>query len=92
MRFNFNFVSCCIGKESYVDNGSFFLSFWNYRFIKRGIIILLVGIGLSFGPELFLPWYFAFPPLYAYKIWQLMDAYKYQQIRNGNIPVTKTVT
>jgi TM2 domain-containing membrane protein YozV len=61
-------------------------------FIKRGIIILLVGIGLSFGPELFLPWYFAFPPLYAYKIWQLMDAYKYQQIRNGNIPVTKTVT
>lgn len=60
-------------------------------FIKRGIIILLVGTGLSFL-TVFLPWYFAFLPLYAYKIWQLIDAYKFHHIRTGKIPVMGTVT
>jgi TM2 domain-containing membrane protein YozV len=54
--------------------------------INRGVIVLIVGVAVSLG-ALLLPFYIAAPIIFAYWIWQLVDAYL--QYRKLNIPSEK---
>lgn len=51
-------------------------------FIKRGIVILVIGLILAFV----MPWFIPYPYIWAivigYKIWQIWDAYKYYKKLN----------
>jgi TM2 domain-containing membrane protein YozV len=52
--------------------------------INRGVIVLIVGVAVSLGASLLLPFYISAPIIFAYWIWQLVDAYL--QYRKLNIP------
>ena len=52
--------------------------------INRGVIVLIVGVAVSLGASLLLPFYIAALIIFAYWIWQLVDAYL--QYRKLNIP------
>jgi TM2 domain-containing membrane protein YozV len=52
--------------------------------INRGVIVLIVGVAVSLGTSLLLPFYIAAPIIFAYWIWQLVDAYLLY--RKLNIP------
>ena len=52
--------------------------------INRGVIVLIVGVAVSLGASLLLPFYIAAPIIFTYSIWQLVDAYL--QYRKLNIP------
>ncbi len=51
-------------------------------FIKRGIVILVIGLILAFV----MPWFIPYPYIWAivigYKIWQIWDTYKYYKKLN----------
>ena len=51
--------------------------------INRGVIVLIVGVAVSLGANLLLPFYIAALIIFAYWIWQLVDAYL--QYRRLNI-------
>ena len=51
--------------------------------IDRGVIVLIVGVAISLGASLLLPFNIAAPIIFAYWIWQLVDAYL--QYRRLNI-------
>ena len=51
--------------------------------INRGVIVLIVGVAVSLGASLLLPFYIAALIILAYWIWQLVDAYL--QYRRLNI-------
>ena len=51
--------------------------------INRGVIVLIVGVAVSLGASLLLPFYIAALIIFAYWIWQLVDAYL--QYRRLNI-------
>jgi TM2 domain-containing membrane protein YozV len=55
--------------------------------INRGVIVLIVGVAVSLAASLLLPFYIAAPIIFAYWIWQLVDAYL--QYRKLNIPSEK---
>jgi TM2 domain-containing membrane protein YozV len=55
--------------------------------INRGVIVLIVGVAVSLGASLLLPFYIAALIIFAYWIWQLVDAYL--QYRRLNIPREK---
>ena len=42
--------------------------------INRGVLVLIVGVGISLAASLLLPFYFAAPIIFVYWIWQLVDA------------------
>jgi TM2 domain-containing membrane protein YozV len=44
--------------------------------INRGVIVLIVGVGISLAASLLLPFYIAAPLIFVYWIWQLVDAYQ----------------
>ena len=44
--------------------------------INRGVIVLIVGVGISLAASLLLPFYIAAPIIFIYWIWQLVDAYQ----------------
>jgi TM2 domain-containing membrane protein YozV len=44
--------------------------------INRGLIVLIVGVGISLAASLLLPFYIAAPIIFVYWIWQLVDEYK----------------
>jgi TM2 domain-containing membrane protein YozV len=44
--------------------------------INRGVIVLIVGIGVSLAASLMLPFYIAAPIIFVYWVWQLVDAYQ----------------
>ena len=44
--------------------------------INRGVIVLIVGVGISLAASLLLPFYIAAPIIFVYWIWQLVDAYQ----------------
>ena len=44
--------------------------------INRGVIVLIVGIGVSLAASLLLPFYIAAPIIFVYWVWQLVDAYQ----------------
>jgi TM2 domain-containing membrane protein YozV len=49
--------------------------------INRGVIVLIVGVAVSLGASLLLPFYIAALIIFAYWIWQLVDAYiQYRRI------------
>jgi TM2 domain-containing membrane protein YozV len=50
--------------------------------INRGVIVLIVGIGISLAVSLLLPFYIAAPIIFAYWIWQLVDAYQHYKKLN----------
>ena len=52
--------------------------------INRGVIVLIVGVAVSLGASLLLPFYIAALIIFAYWIWQLVDAYL--QYRKLNVP------
>ena len=51
--------------------------------INRGVIVLIVGVAISLGASLLLPFNIAALIIFAYWIWQLVDAYL--QYRKLNI-------
>jgi TM2 domain-containing membrane protein YozV len=55
--------------------------------INRGVIVLIVGVAVSLGASLLLPFYIAALIIFSYWIWQLVDAYL--QYRRLNIPREK---
>jgi TM2 domain-containing membrane protein YozV len=55
--------------------------------INRGVIVLIVGVAFSLGASLLLPFYIAALIIFAYWIWQLVDAYL--QYTRLNIPREK---
>ena len=55
--------------------------------INRGVIVLIVGVGVSLAASLLLPFYIAAPIIVAYRIWRLVDGY--QQYRKLNIPLVR---
>ena len=55
--------------------------------INRGVIVLIVGVAVSLGASLLLPFCIAALIIFAYWIWQLVDAYL--QYRRLNIPREK---
>ena len=55
--------------------------------INRGVIVLIVGVAVSLGASLLLPFYIDAPIILSYWIWQLVDAYL--QYRKLNIPSEK---
>ena len=56
--------------------------------INRGVIVLIVGVAVSLAASLLLPFYIAAPIIFAYWIWQLVDAYlQYRKLKQS--PVTE---
>ena len=55
--------------------------------INRVVIVLIIGVAVSLGASLLLPFYIAALIIFAYWIWQLV--YAYLQYRRLNIPREK---
>ena len=56
--------------------------------INRGVIVLIVGVGVSLAASLLLPFYIALPIIFVYWIWQLVDAYQqFKKLKQS--PVTE---
>jgi TM2 domain-containing membrane protein YozV len=56
--------------------------------INRGVIVLIVGVGVSLAASLLSPFYIAAPIIFVYWIWQLVDAYQqFKKLKQS--PVTE---
>jgi len=54
--------------------------------INRGVIVLIVGIAVSLAASLLLPFYIAAPIIFAYWLWQLVDAYQqYKKLNERSV-------
>ena len=53
--------------------------------INRGVLVLIVGVGISLAASLLLPFYFAAPIILVYWIWQLVDAYQQYKKLNQSV-------
>ena len=53
--------------------------------INRGVLVLIVGVGISLAASLLLPFYFAAPIIFVYWIWQLVDAYQQYKKLNQSV-------
>jgi TM2 domain-containing membrane protein YozV len=59
-------------------------------YVKRGIIILIIGVILTFAMPLFIPIPWSWIITLGYWLWQIWDAYKhYKKLNVGQTQVTK---
>ena len=54
--------------------------------INRGVIELIVGVGVSLAASILLPFYIATPIIFVYWSWQLVDAYlQYKKLKQNPV-------